>query len=113
MSRLEGIAALLGLTQDQARQFTRQVRSHFEAAPSYAEIMYAVRHHPSGKPSVEQVVAAIKRYQAESGGLKGGRVRGSAGRSSGGRRDTGRPQPRGSGAPRGQRNPRSGPRKSG
>ena len=108
MSRLEAISELLGVTQDEARQFTKQVRSRFDAAPSYAEIIYAVRHHRGGKPSVDKVVAAIKRYHAGGGRASGGRGRRPP------RRDENRPSRRGSRAQRGPGRPsRLGSRKRG
>jgi hypothetical protein len=66
MSRLEGIAALLGITTDAASNYTRQVRRQFDAAPSYAEIMRAMRKL-SGRPSPQQVAAEIKQFRASRG----------------------------------------------
>lgn len=65
MSRLDAIAAILGVSTDNARQFTRSVREHFEEAPSYAQIIEALRALPTSKPSAQQVVVEIKRKQAE------------------------------------------------
>ena len=75
MSRLDGIAAELGITRDRARKYTRAIRGHFQAAPSYAVILDVVRHHPSRRPSVEQVVVAIKKRQARLDRNSSGRSR--------------------------------------
>jgi hypothetical protein len=66
MSRLEAIATRLGMTTDAASNYTRQIRRQFDAAPSYAEIMRALRKIP-GRPSAQQVVAEIKQFRAGRG----------------------------------------------
>ena len=97
MSRLDGIAAELGMTRDRARKYTRAIRGHFQAAPSYAVILDVVRHHPSRRPSVEQIVVAIKKRQARLDRNSSGRSRASRSmkwegrkRQSGRRRSDGR-----------------------
>lgn len=65
MSRLDQIAAILGVSTDTARQFTRSVREHFDEAPSYAQLVEALRALPTNKPSAQQVAVEIKRKQAE------------------------------------------------
>ena len=103
MSRLDGIAAELNMTRDRARRFTRAIRTHFEAAPSYAVILNVVRHHPSRRPSVEQVVAAIKKRQASYDARSpekrrevpsGKRGKSKTGSKQGSRRSNSRRQPR-------------------
>lgn len=66
MSRLDAIAQAMGVSNDHAREFTRAVRAHFQAAPSYAQILVALKKHPEETPSVEQVVADIQQNQAQS-----------------------------------------------
>lgn len=65
MSRLDQIAAMMKVSTDSARQFTRSVRDYFDEAPSYAQIVEALRALPTPKPSAQQVAAEIKRKQAE------------------------------------------------
>ncbi|NLG48826.1 MAG: hypothetical protein GX552_01790 [Chloroflexi bacterium] len=65
MSRLDQIAAMLGVTTDSARQFMRSVRDYFDEAPSYALVVEALRALPTRKPSAQQVAAEVKRKQAE------------------------------------------------
>lgn len=55
------------MTTDEARQFTRAVRAQFQAAPSYAQILRAIRGL-GGRPSPQQVAARIKQFQEGEGG---------------------------------------------
>ena len=93
MSRLDAVAAALGVSTEEAKQFTRAVRAQFEAAPSYAQILRALRALPGSRPSPQQVAAQIKRFQA--GGERGG-----------GRRPRGRTPPPRARAPHRGRRPR-------
>jgi len=65
MSRLDAIAVYFGGDTNKAKNFARAVREEFEAAPSYAEILVAIRHCPAKTPSAQQVVAQIKRARVE------------------------------------------------
>ncbi len=90
MSRLDAVAEALGIGTEEAKQFTRAVRAQFEAAPSYAQILRALRDFRGGRPSPQQVAASIKQFQAEG--------------QQGGRRPRGRtPSPRGRPPRRGRR----------
>ena len=71
MSRLDAVAQALGTGTEEAKQFTRAVRAQFEAAPSYAQILRALRDFKGGRPSPQQVAARIKQDLAE--GSRGGR----------------------------------------
>lgn len=59
MSRLDAVAEALGIGTEEAKQFTRAVRAQFGAAPSYAQILRALRGL-GGRPSPQQVAARIK-----------------------------------------------------
>lgn len=74
MSRLDAVAEALGTGTEGAKQFTRAVRARFDAAPSYAQILRAIRDL-GGRPSPQQVAARIKQFQAE-GERDGRRPRG-------------------------------------
>ena len=65
MSYLDAIAKALGTSTDRARSYTREVRSHFEAAPSYPQILSALRNHRGPKPTPGHIAAEIKRYLAD------------------------------------------------
>lgn len=74
MSRLDAIAVELGITRDRAKSYTKAIRAQFDSAPSYAQILRAVRDHRGGTPSPQQVVAALKKWQsAKQGGAGKGR----------------------------------------
>jgi len=60
MSRLDAVAEALGVSTDEARQFTRAVRAQFEAAPSYAQILRAIKGAGTRRPTPQQVAAHIK-----------------------------------------------------
>lgn len=95
MSRLDAVAEALGVSSDEARQFTRAVRAHFEAAPSYAQILRAIKEAGVGRPTPQQVAARIR--QELTTGER--RTRGSGG---------GRGNPPGPGGRRSPRRRRSG-----
>ena len=70
MSRLDAVAEALGIGSEEAKRFTRAVRAQFGAAPSYAQILRALRGL-GGRPSPQQVAARIR--QELAAGDKGGR----------------------------------------
>jgi hypothetical protein len=90
MSRLDAVAAELRVGRDQARRFTRAVRRGFDAAPSYAVILRAIRDVKSQRgathrPSAGEIAAVIR-----SAGIGDSRARATAPRQG-----KGRPSPRG------------------
>ncbi|HHX43848.1 MAG TPA: hypothetical protein GX714_07680 [Chloroflexi bacterium] len=74
MSRLDAVADALGLSVDEARRYTRAVRAQFQAAPSYAQILRAIRGL-GGRPSPQQVAARIKAFQEGEPGARPSRGR--------------------------------------
>ncbi len=92
MSRLEAIAAELGISRDGARTFTGAVRQRFDAAPSYALILSAIRRckAQTPRPSAAQVAAMIQRMSRDAD-----ERRATDGRRSKPRQEDGRPGRRG------------------
>jgi hypothetical protein len=68
VSRLEAIAAELGISRDGARTFTGAVRQRFDAAPSYAIILSAIRRckAQTPRPSAAQVAAMIQQMSKDA-----------------------------------------------
>lgn len=61
MSRLDALTARFEGNSDRARAFARAVRAQFQAAPSYAQILRALKEVPGKNPAPEHVAAIIKR----------------------------------------------------
>jgi len=71
MSRLDAIAQELGISRDGAKTFTSAVRERLGTAPSYAQILYAIRHcrtqaPRSRRPSAGQVATALQAFLKET-----------------------------------------------
>jgi hypothetical protein len=74
MSRLDALTARFEGNSDRARAFTRAVRAQFVAAPSYAQILRALKEVPGKNPSPEHVAAIIKRDLGERPAPPGARL---------------------------------------
>jgi hypothetical protein len=68
VSRLDAIATELGISRDGAKTFTGAVRQRFDAAPSYAMILSAIRRCKARtpRPSAAQVAAMLQQTSREA-----------------------------------------------
>jgi len=73
VSRLDAIALRFGGDKQRAKEFTRAVRAQFEAAPSYAQIMVALKHIPGRNPDPNRVVKLIRQNLDARDAKRGGR----------------------------------------